>query len=468
MISFDAALTDKNLLGAALGGDLQSWATWRAVTKAAYGEKLDKRERRLFAAVAGERDAPRERVSELWAIVGRRGGKSRMAGALSVYEAAFVDHSAHLSPGETGFVLCLSPSVAQASLVKNYAHAFLDASPILKQKIENVTQTEIRLKGNITIATHPNSFRTTRGRTLLACVADEMAFWRSEDSASPDTEVYTALLPSLATSNGLLIGISSPYAKRGLLYQKHRENFGQSGDVLIVQGGSTVFNPTLSQKIIARAKAADPEGSGAEWDGEFRNDLSSLIDDAMLEAAIDSARPLELPRAGKNYCCFVDASGGKHDAFTACIGHSEGDVDAPRFVCDVIRGVKAPFDPATVAADHAALAKSYGCSGVTGDAFAGEWVAQAFERHGLKYEQSDLPKSQLYLEALPLFASARVKIPDHPQLIRELRLLERRTHRSGRDTVDHPANGSDDFANALCGAMRFATRGGYDTSLSWV
>jgi hypothetical protein len=38
-------------------------------------------------------------------------------------------------------------------------------------------------------------------------------------------------------------------------------------------------------------------------------------------------------------------------------------------------------------------------------------------------------------------------------LIRELRLLERRTHRSGKDTVDHPRGGHDDFANAVCGEL---------------
>jgi hypothetical protein len=35
-------------------------------------------------------------------------------------------------------------------------------------------------------------------------------------------------------------------------------------------------------------------------------------------------------------------------------------------------------------------------------------------------------------------------------------LLERRTHRSGRDTVDHGTNGTDDFANALCGCAWLA------------
>jgi hypothetical protein len=35
-----------------------------------------------------------------------------------------------------------------------------------------------------------------------------------------------------------------------------------------------------------------------------------------------------------------------------------------------------------------------------------------------------------------------------------LRLLERHTHRSGRDTVDHGRIGSDDFANSCCGVLR--------------
>ena len=67
-----------------------------------------------------------------------------------------------------------------------------------------------------------------------------------------------------------------------------------------------------------------------------------------------------------------------------------------------------------------------------------------------------VPRSELYLEGLPLFTRGLVRIPDDPLLLRELRLLERRTARSGRDSVDHGVGGSDDFANALFGAMNLA------------
>jgi hypothetical protein len=83
-----------------------------------------------------------------------------------------------------------------------------------------------------------------------------------------------------------------------------------------------------------------------------------------------------------------------------------------------------------------------------GDNYAGEWVAAAFADAGAKYERSPLAKSAIYLESLPHFNRGAVSIPDHPILLRDLRGLERRVHRSGKDSVNHGAHGSDDYANA--------------------
>jgi hypothetical protein len=99
---------------------------------------------------------------------------------------------------------------------------------------------------------------------------DEVAFWRDENSSQPDVEAYRALLPSLATTNGMIIGISSPYNKRGLLYQKHRDFYGVGDpDTLILAAGTSVFNPTIDQSIIDQAMREDPEAAQAEWMGTF-------------------------------------------------------------------------------------------------------------------------------------------------------------------------------------------------------
>jgi hypothetical protein len=70
---------------------------------------------------------------------------------------------------------------------------------------------------------------------------------------------------------------------------------------------------------------------------------------------------------------------------------------------------------------------------------------------------------------LPLFTRGLVKLPDHPTLLRELRLLERQAHRGGRESINHPRGGHDDNANAVCGALRLLSdRLGYDQSYAWV
>jgi hypothetical protein len=53
----------------------------------------------------------------------------------------------------------------------------------------------------------------------------------------------------------MLVGISSPHRRVGLLHTKHRDHFGVDGDVLIIQGSTERFNPTINRKMIARAYA---------------------------------------------------------------------------------------------------------------------------------------------------------------------------------------------------------------------
>jgi hypothetical protein len=449
-VAIDEALRDRHLLGAALG-DPASWATWLAALRASSGLPLiDEQQQKVFASIAGDRPPPAHRVRELWAVVGRGGGKSRVAAAVATHTALL--QQTKLAPGEVGHVLVLSPTIAQAKIVFGYVLGFIEASPVLRGEIVSTTASEIRLRNNIIIGTHPNSFRSVRGRTLLAVIFDEVSFWRDTESANPDLEVHRAVLPSLIRSNGQLIAISTPYRKLGLLYQKHRDFFGVADDdVLVVQGDSRAFNPTLSGKAIVQAMADDPEAGISEWQGLFRADISAFLSDADIDAVVDYDRPLELPpRSDVTYQSFLDPSGGRHDAFAICIAHKENE----RTVVDVIRSVTPPFDPADVVAKFAALLKEYRCYTVRGDNYSAEWTVQAFKAVGIRYERSELAKSQLYTEGLVAFTRRAISLPNHQRLLRELRLLERHTHTGGRDSVDHGRTGSDDLANSLFGCLR--------------
>ena len=81
------------------------------------------------------------------------------------------------------------------------------------------------------------------------------------------------------------------------------------------------------------------------------------------------------------------------------------------------------------------------------------WPAARFAEHGIAFEQSARPKSDLYCDLLPLLNAKRVELLDNPRLAAQLVGLERRTARSGRDTVDHTPGGHDDLANVVAGVL---------------
>jgi Terminase large subunit, T4likevirus-type, N-terminal len=449
-ISIDKVMSDPRLLGAQLG-DLATWQTWLAILKAAFVLPLTPEEREVFDAIAGGRPLPRKRLRELWVIAGRRSGKSRMAALLAVYFALFVKH--RLSSGERGMVLVLAASLEQARVVFEYTLAFLQNSPTLAKEVASSTQSEIRLRNGIIIAVHANSFRSVRGRTLVACIFDETAFWRDDTTATPDTSVYTAVLPALVTTQGMLIGISSPYRRMGLMYSKHKKYFGvDDGDTLVVQGATRTFNRTIDEAAITAQMEADPEAGKSEWEAQFRADIATFIDDEVLDACVDRSRPLELPPVvGRFYRAFVDPSGGAAggDAYSIGIAHREG----AHYIVDVVRGRQGPFDPVELTKEYAALCAQYRIKSVTGDKYAMEWVPSAWRNCGIVYTHSTLTASEIYLEGLPLFTRALASLPDHPVLLRELRLLERTPARLKREQVTHARGVHDDCANACFGAL---------------
>jgi hypothetical protein len=294
----DRALCDPLLLGGKLaeGGDMASWRAWLCAVRAAFGLPLDATEHVIFNKIAGGRNPPPpgKRVSELWCVVGRRSGKTSIAAAIGVYLATLQRH--HLSAGEQGHILMLAPAREQAGVVLDAVRGYFERSKMLHDLIIGETTSEIRLRNRAILGVHSASYRTIRGRTMLAVILDESAQFRDETAANPDVEIVRAVMPALVASKGMLIGISSPYRRSGILFQRWRDHYGQnSDDVLVVSGGSTLFNPLLDEADIARAIATDPEGGRAEWDAEWRTDVSAFLDDALINAAIDPDRPLELP-----------------------------------------------------------------------------------------------------------------------------------------------------------------------------
>lgn len=450
LVSMRQALADPELLGNAIPGD--SWSLWRTLLIAAMGEALTDDERQAFTAVTGRPQEPLERVDEFWNIVGRRGGKTRAAGTLGAYLAALCDWSDKLASGERGVLPIMAASTLQGTRAFNHVAGILKDSPILSTMMDGESTADtIRLTTRIDIEVRPANYRTIRGVTAVGAIADEVCIWMTDGSANPDAEILNALRPAMATTGGMLMVISTPYARRGELWETYRRDYGAAGDplILVAKGPSRAFNPTLPQKVIDRALAKDPAAAGAEFLAEFRKDVEAFVDRDIVEACVADG-VIERPwKAQTQYKGFIDPSGGSSDSMTMAIAHAEAD----KVVLDVVRERKPPFSPASVVAEFAKLFLSYGIRKISGDHYGGEWPREAFSDHGITYEPADKSRSELYVDLLPLLNSGRADLLDDDKLVDQLVGLERRASRGGRERIDHGPSGHDDVANAVAGAL---------------
>ena len=458
-ISVSDAMASSKLLGPFFAGP--SWDTWRTVIKAMFAEKMSAAEVETFRSVA-ERDPPTAPVSEGVFIIGRGGGKDSVATSIATNIAVNFDpRRSKLRPGEKAVVMLIAVDRAQAGVAFSYIRGYFEEVPALTKLVKHIDADSIELRNRVCIEVHTNSYRAVRGRSLLCVICDEVAFWRSEDSASPDVETAGAVQPGLARIPGsMLILISTAHKRSGLLYQKWRDAYGRDDpDVLVVKGTTLQFNPLFDAKIIERQIASDPALYRAEYLSEWRDDLSSFISRSLLEAAVDIDVLVRPPKTDTKYFAFADPSGGAHDSFTLAIAHRDKDGSV---VLDMLYERHAPFNPSEVVAEIAALLKPYRCSHVTGDKYAAQWVVEAFAKVGITYRHSEVDRSMIYLDCLPLFTSGRVRLIDSSRLVAQFAGLERRTFPTGKDRVDHGRSGRDDLCNACAGALVLAARPVFD------
>jgi len=460
------ALDDEKVFAPFFRGD--SWSAWRVFLAALFALQLTPQQREVFHRHTGRSAPPGVRPNEGWLICGRRSGKSFVLATVAVFLAAFRDWRPFLGPGERGTIMIIAADRRQARVCMRYCLGLLRSVPMLAQLIESEARESISLRNRVVIEVHTASFRSTRGYAIVAGLLDELAFWPTDEGSSePDVEVIAAIRPGMATIPGaMLLCASSPYARRGALFDAHRKHFGKDGDpVLVWHAPTRAMNPTLPQRVIDAAMEADPVSAVAEYGAEFRSDIESYVSRDAVEACVALGVRERPPVPDITYAAFVDPSGGSADSFTLAIGHRQDAV----VVVDAVREVKPPFSPESVVVEFAELLRRYNISVVTGDRYAGEWPREQFRKLGIAYEPAARPKSELYKDLLPLVNSGQVELLDHPRSIAQLCSLERRTARGGRDSIDHAPGAHDDVANAIAGLVTgLSGTPGYDSSMNWV
>jgi hypothetical protein len=429
-----------------------SWNAWRAFLAALTAEPMTPDELAIYQQCTGRTEPPSEPFREAALIVGRRGGKSRVLASIAVCLATLRDYTPHLAPGEVATIAVLAANRSQARSIFRYALGLLKAVPALQTLIDDDNNEAITLSNRVVIEISTASFRTARGYSFAAVLCDEIAFWRQdESSANPDVEILRALRPGMASIPGsILLLASSPYAKRGELHTAYRRHYGKDGArVLVWKADTATMNPRIDPAIIAEAYESDPEAARAEYGADFRDDLADFITRETVDAITCWGRKELPPDPGVTHAAFCDVSGGSSDAMTVAIAHLADNMG----ILDAVLEIRAPFDPDIAVAECATLLRRYGLSRVVGDKYAGAWPVARFAEHGITFEQSARAKSDLYRDFLALANSKRVELLDHPRMAAQFVGLERRTARSGKDSIAEPPGAHDDICNSVAGVL---------------
>lgn len=431
--------------------DYESWKNWSAFLATVFGIKMDAEQQEVFRKFTGRTTPPNKQYNEAWLCVGRRGGKSLILALIAIYLGCFMNWRPYLSPGERATIMIIAADRRQARVIFRYIEAFLKQVPMLKTLIERETAEIFELSNQVSIEIHTASFRAIRGYTIVAALLDEVAFWRSEDSTNPDYEILNALRPGMATiPDGIILAASSPYARKGVLWDNWKRYYGQdNNEILVWQAATWDMNPTIPDEFFREKFEQDAASANAEYGGQFRTDVETFVTQEVINACTDDGIYDRPYNSEYDYVAFTDPSGGSKDSFTLAIAHKQ----EQGVFLDLVVERKPPFSPDEVVSDFCKIIRSYGTSLVTGDRYGGEWPRERFLAYDVVYQVSGKTKSDIYGEMLPLLHTREAHLLDNKTLATQLVNLERRTSRGGKDSIDHPPGGHDDVINSVSGAL---------------
>lgn len=426
-----------------------------------------------------------DQFTEAWLNEGVRSGKSTIASFIVAYEATCGGHEAYLREGRVGVCFQVAQDLRQAKYALHDINANLEQMPFIgKEKIRQVTADRITLWNNMVIATTPPTVKSVRGYDSPVAVMDEVAVWYQDaDSANPDFEIYRQLKSRQAQFNPQavkLVGISSPWNKGGLLWQRVRagtrgEKLGceqhpqapspatckacekvqrpHKRHMVMSMPTASIGNPLVTRLWLEEQHAADPRAFRRECLAEFLDSVSGFLDADLLHASVARGTSHREPVKGFHYVAAMDPA-FRRDSFAFAIGHLD---QKGKVVFDWVRRVERapgaePLNPETVLKDIAVFCHHYGITSIFSDQYQIESLKVIAQGFGLAISEVNFQagsKAEIYANLASLLNQRRLVLLDHEDTLNELLSLERSLAQGGTVTISAPQNMHDDLATVI-------------------
>lgn len=418
---------------------------------------------------------------QLWAILGRRSGKTdKLQATIIAYEATLAGHMEFVSAKQEVLIYLIAHRLDVATANLSFIRQAFDESPLLSKEVVKDNTQAIRLRNGISIVPSPPSLRAQRGMAIPSVVMDEVGFWFSNpDAANPDFEVERAVEYSqLQFPHWTRVGISTPWVKEGLLWRYR--NAGTEGcrlhptvsreeyqDILVCFAPTAAIdNPRVTRKALARLQTRDPEAFAREALCEFPDSVSGFLSATLLSASIEAGvgereprpRPGESSNASPIYVAAIDPA-FRQDSFAFTIVHR----DTTRgIVVDVVRRWTpirgARLNPKDILAEIKPLLDAYRTSVLYSDQYQLESLQQLANDFGITVEGVDFTarsKAKIFGNLQQLVNQKKLVLLDPATtdaagtMFTELTQLERRVLQAGGMSISAPEGKHDDMAAVL-------------------
>lgn len=403
----------------------------------------------------------------VWAL-GRRSGKTTMLALLGLWDACLRPGlQERVRPGERRHVVAIATNHRQARLVIQAARSIVAGSPLLAPLLEGESEDELHFSTGVTLSAFPCTSRGGRGWPISTLLLDELAhFTDTEGNVSADA-VVRALTPATAQfgEDARVVASSTPWGSDGLFAEWFaKAESGEMEGAVAHHATTAEANPTIAPEFLAAEERRDPEGFKSEYLAQFVGSGGAFFDPEAIRAAVTLVGELE-PDDAERWVAGLDPAFSSDPFGLALVGRDKR--EPRRLLTGLVRAWEPPRRKAmtldegrliedTVLAEVATVLRRFGAKAVT-DQFKSAGVVERLRRQGLSVRSVAMTapvKDSAFGFLRGRLNEGSIELPEHPDLLRELRAVRTR-YAAGRSSVVLPRIGGShcDLAQALAVAV---------------
>ena len=234
------------------------------------------------------------------------------------------------------------------------------------------------------------------------------------------------------------------------MYRRAADN--ELEDTVAHKASTAELNPKISEKFLRAQERRNPDSYRSEYMAEFVGSGASFIDFSRID--LSTPAPIARPVDATRWVCGMDPGFARDPYGYALVGRTR----SGQLVLGPVGAIKADGAFGGVIDEIATHAKHYRSAKPVTDQFCQAAVVEYFERqHGLKVTVNTMDaktKTDAYQALRTALYDGSLTLPDHPDLIAELKRLRTR-YTPGSAAVENPrvAGSHGDVAQALALAV---------------